>query len=208
MSERLAIRVLLLCAVAVALSSSAASAEKLYCLFCDYSDGSCCETPALIGGGCAGICANDYAGTGTCEGDQGPCRLRRGNCVYGWDKVCCEAKGGYIDLSCLATEARSEDEVVESAEPDCEEDTVAEAVSETDEVVSGSEVNACPADGVNEEGGPAQEDAFCFCPGGKCCGSVCYPGARCCENGVGYECCSSADCGGIPCFRHHCLDPD
>ena len=205
-------RALVLCTAVAALSMGGAFADNNYCLWCDYPDGTCCETTAILTGGCLAACPDDYVGLGQCEGYGGPCRTTRGNCVYGWDKTCCEARGGYIDQTCPAPDAvpPSDEEVVEPLDADCDDEPVAEATVEADECATEGEVDTCPADRVSEEVGPGQEDAFCYCPGGRCCGSQCWPGARCCSGFIGYECCSSADCfGGSPCIGHRCiLEPD
>ena len=92
------------------------------CTWCDFTDGSCCSCQSAIGGDplpCPCSCGggNRIEG-GVCMGDQGPCRKPRGNCVWGWDKLCCEAIGGHVDLSCPQA-------VPEPADGECDEEQAA-----------------------------------------------------------------------------------
>jgi len=92
------------------------------CTFCDYDDGSCCECSTLSADAtlpCPCVCGPVQQPQGaTCQGYQGPCRKRDGSCVWGWDKLCCEAIGGHIDLSCLAEiSSESTDNVTATEQP-------------------------------------------------------------------------------------------
>lgn len=81
------------------------------------------------------------------------------------------------------------------------DDSSSPQVCEADEVTSEAEVD--PSEGTDEA--VPNEDAFCLCLGGRCCGTGgCFPGARCCIGDVGYECCDDDDCGILWCRHHTC----
>lgn len=179
MSTRIICRLLVMCGLVAGLSMSGSVAQA-ECYFCDFSDGSCCSVPSSIDCSiCIGSCG---AGVGIgcdtpCAGYHGvDCRLRNGDCVSGWDETCCLAAHGEVVPCALAAkeEVESEDEAV------CESDD--------------SDSKTCPAHEEIDATPPATEDAFCYCPGGICCNSTCFPGAHCCIAGVGYECCDDSQC--------------
>jgi len=193
MSTRIICRLLVMCGLVAGLSMSGSVAQAT-CSFCDLSDGSCCDGQ-YAGCNCLEICGPGSklpCGT-TCAGYHGvDCRLRTGECVTGWDEACCIAAHGKVTPCALA--AKDAKEPVPMV-------TVSDDVCEGDD----SDLTKHGADEDTDATPPGKEDAFCFCPGGRCCGGTCYPGAHCCIAGVGYECCDDDNCTPPDeCVWRHC----
>lgn len=189
MSTRMICRLLLMCGLVAGLSMSGSVAEAT-CSKCDFSDGSCCD--ALYSGcNCLELCpgTNPLPCGTTCAGSVAPCRKPDQSCVYGWDEECCVLSHGTVDWSCPAA---AEEEVESENDAVCEGDD--------------KDSKTCPADKEIAAKPSGQEDLFCFCPGGICCGSTCFPGAHCCIAGVGYECCDDSQCTPPEeCVGRHCV---
>lgn len=106
---------------------------------------------------------------------------------------------------CVAIAARIEGAAIKPDVDDrCTEMATAEEASSPTPIASDEDQDATETPVL------PPEDAFCFCPNGVCCSGACYPGARCCHNGVGVECCQGSHClSGVCCANHTCcLDPD